>query len=162
MLKYTDYEVVFREIPNKVTLAINISNCPNHCPGCHSPELRKDIGTELTDNELFRILDENKGINCVCFMGAGRDIPRLSEILGKLKEKFPFLETGLYTGADEFDESVFNGNLNYLKIGRYDEKLGPLNKKTTNQRLYRLVDGHRCDITELFWGSPIEKEIGGE
>ena len=82
--------------------------------------------------------------------------------MGKLKEKFPFLETGLYTGADEFDESVFNGNLNYLKIGRYDEKLGPLNKKTTNQRLYRLVDGRRCDITELFWGSPIEKEIGGE
>ena len=162
MLKYTDYGVVFREIPNKVTLAINISNCPNHCPGCHSPELRKDIGIELTNDELFRILDENKGINCICFMGAGRDVHRLAEILRILKERYPFLETGLYTGADEFDESVFNGNLNYLKIGHYDEKLGPLNKKTTNQRLYWLVDGYRCDITELFWGSPIEKEIGGE
>lgn len=162
MLKYTDYEVVFREIPNKVTLAINISNCPNHCPGCHSPELRKDIGTELTDNELFRILDENKGINCICFMGAGRDVPRLAELLKLLKKKHPFLETGLYTGADEFDESVFEGNLNYLKIGSYIEKLGPLDKETTNQRLYRLVDGKRSDITSLFWRNPIEKEIGGE
>lgn len=151
MLKYTQYEIVFREIPNKVTLAINISNCPNHCPGCHSPYLREDIGTELTDDELFRILDENKGINCICFMGAGRDVPRLAEILKLLKEKHPYLETGLYTGDDEFDESVFDGNLNYLKIGHYDEKYGPLDKETTNQRLYRLVDGERCDITELFW-----------
>lgn len=157
MLKYTDYEIVFREIPNKVTLAVNISNCPNHCIGCHSPELRKNIGTELTNDELFRILKENSGINCICFMGEGRDIQRLTEILKLLKEIYPFLETGLYTGSDEFDETVFQGNLDYLKIGHYDEKFGPIDKPTTNQRLYRLVDGGRCDITSLFWKGLIEK-----
>ena len=151
MLKYTEYEVGFREIPNKVTLLINISNCPNHCVGCHSPELRTNIGTELTNDEFLRILKENDGVNCVCFMGEGRDLPRLIEIIKLSKETQPFLETALYTGSDEFDETVFEGKLNYLKIGHYDDKYGPLDKPTTNQRLYRLVDGRRDDITELFW-----------
>ena len=151
MLKYTEYEVGFREIPNKVTLLINISNCPNHCVGCHSPELRTNIGTELTNDEFLRILKENDGVNCVCFMGEGRDLPRLIEIIKLSKETQPFLETALYTGSDEFDETVFEGKLNYLKIGHYDGKYGPLDKPTTNQRLYRLVDGRRDNITELFW-----------
>jgi anaerobic ribonucleoside-triphosphate reductase activating protein len=151
MLKYTEYEIGFREIPNKVTLLINISNCPNHCVGCHSPELRTNIGTELTNDEFLRILKENDGVNCICFMGEGRDLPRLIEIIKLSKETQPFLETALYTGSDEFDETVFEGKLNYLKIGHYDDKYGPLDKPTTNQRLYRLVDGRRDDITELFW-----------
>ena len=151
MLKYTEYEVGFREIPNKVTLLINISNCPNHCVGCHSPELRTNIGTELTNDEFLRILKENDGVNCVCFMGEGRDLSRLIEIIKLSKETQPFLETALYTGSDEFDETIFDGKLNYLKIGHYDDKYGPLDKPTTNQRLYRLVDGRRDDITELFW-----------
>ena len=151
MLKYTEYEVGFREIPNKVTLLINISNCPNHCVGCHSPELRTNIGTELTNDEFLRILKENDGVNCVCFMGEGRDLPRLIEVIKLSKETQPSLETALYTGSDEFDETVFEGKLNYLKIGHYDDKYGPLDKSTTNQRLYRLVDGRRDDITELFW-----------
>ena len=153
MLKYTTYEIVFREIPNKVTLAINISNCPHHCPGCHSQYLREDIGTELTDNELFRILDENSGINCICFMGTGRDIERMSKLVSLVKDKYNIL-TALYTGSDEFDETIFNGKLDYLKIGHYNEKLGPLDKETTNQRLYQIVDGKRHDITSLFWKKP--------
>ena len=151
MLKYTDSEVVFREIPDRITLAINISSCPNHCIGCHSPELRCDIGTELTDDELIRLIEDNGGINCVCFMGEGRDTKRLSELVKMVKEKQPYLETGLYTGSDEFDESIFEGKLDYLKIGHYDDKYGPLDKETTNQRMYKLKNGVREDITSLFW-----------
>ena len=36
MLKYVNTAVVFQEIPDEVTLAINISGCPCRCPGCHS------------------------------------------------------------------------------------------------------------------------------
>jgi len=39
MLKYTTAQVVFSEIPDEITLAINLSNCPIHCPNCHSKEL---------------------------------------------------------------------------------------------------------------------------
>ena len=47
MLKYVDTKVVFQEIPDEITLAINISNCPCHCPGCHSSYLAEDIGNAL-------------------------------------------------------------------------------------------------------------------
>lgn len=150
MLKYTDSQIVFREVPDKVALAINISNCPNHCIGCHSPELRKNIGMELTDEELDRLITENDGINCVCFMGEGRDINRLSALISAVKDKY-HIDTALYTGSDEFDESVFDGKLDYLKVGHYDDKFGPLDKQTTNQRMYKLTDGEREDITHLFW-----------
>ena len=158
MLKYTGTLICFREIPDKVTLAINISNCPNHCIGCHSPYLRNDIGTELTDYELFNLVDSNDGINCICFMGEGRDIPRLVEIMALLKLEYPKIETALYTGSDEFDETIFNGTLDYLKIGHYDDKYGPLDKETTNQRLYHIVDGKRVDITSLFWRKPMYEQ----
>ena len=53
MIKYVpeDTQVVFAEIPDEVSLAINISCCPHRCPGCHSPYLQKDYGVEL-DEEL--------------------------------------------------------------------------------------------------------------
>ena len=73
MLKYTDTEIVFREIPDEITLAINISGCPIHCPDCHSKELWQDIGEELTEEKLCSLIEENKGITCVCFMGGEND-----------------------------------------------------------------------------------------
>ena len=39
----------------------------------------------------------------------------------------------------------------YIKIGPYIEKLGPLNKETTNQRLYKRTDSGWEDITKMFW-----------
>ena len=150
MIKYTDTRIVFREVPDRIALGINISNCPNHCIGCHSPWLRNDTGTELTDEELDRLLKENESVNCVCFMGEGRDLNRLSTIVSTVKDKYG-IETALYTGSDEFDESIFGGKLDYLKIGHYDDKFGPLDKQTTNQRMYKLTNGKREDITNLFW-----------
>ena len=44
IMKYVNESVVFAEIPDEVTLAINISNCPCRCPGCHSKFLWGDIG----------------------------------------------------------------------------------------------------------------------
>ena len=64
MIKYKNYMVVFEEIPDKVTLAVNITNCQNRCVGCHSPELRENIGNELTTNEIDKMIKENDGINC--------------------------------------------------------------------------------------------------
>ena len=36
MLKYVNHDIVFQEFPDEVTLAINLSCCPNGCTGCHS------------------------------------------------------------------------------------------------------------------------------
>ena len=44
MLKYVNYDIVFQEFPDEVTLAINLSLCPVCCPGCHSQFLQTDVG----------------------------------------------------------------------------------------------------------------------
>ena len=58
MLRYTDYDIVFQEIPDEVTLAINISNCPNRCKGCHSAYLMEDVGDLLTEESLSALLQK--------------------------------------------------------------------------------------------------------
>ncbi|MBP5234524.1 MAG: anaerobic ribonucleoside-triphosphate reductase activating protein, partial [Bacteroidales bacterium] len=66
MLKYVPAmtSVVMEEIPGKVTLAIDISNCRGNCIGCHSPFLKLDIGEELTEEAIDRLIDDNFGVNC--------------------------------------------------------------------------------------------------
>ena len=61
MVKYYNAMTVFEEIPNEITLAINITNCPCHCEGCHSKFLWEDTGTELTAKELDKLLAKNSG-----------------------------------------------------------------------------------------------------
>lgn len=56
MLKYVDTKVVFRELPDEITLAINLSGCPCHCEGCHSPYLAGDVGTELDYAALEKLI----------------------------------------------------------------------------------------------------------
>ena len=56
-MKYTDTQIGFQEFPDEISLLINISNCPFHCPGCHSPELWEDVGTELNYDEVEKLIN---------------------------------------------------------------------------------------------------------
>ena len=68
MLKYTDYTIVFQEVPDEVSLAINLSGCPYRCKGCHSPHLQQETGEELSERVLSRLLQSYAhAITCVCF-----------------------------------------------------------------------------------------------
>lgn len=156
MIKYKDYYIVFEEIPDKLTLAVNITNCQNRCVGCHSPELRKDIGSELTESEIDKMIKENDGVNCFLFMGEGNDRETLIRLANYVKENYN-LDVALYSGRDKV-EYDFLKVFDYIKIGPYIEKYGPLNKETTNQRLYKIthpkdsdVEFITQDITEMFW-----------
>lgn len=162
MIKYTTAEVVFEEVPDEVTLAINISNCQNCCEGCHSPELRCDIGEELTREKLAELIAENDGITCVCFMGEGNDPEALQNLISYLKDKTQ-LKVALYSGRENVDEDFYWDMLDYLKIGPYVKEWGPLNSPATNQRMYGAVNinkaihihgkwrSHWEDITSKFW-----------
>ncbi len=153
MIKYTDTQVVFQEFPDEVTLAINLSLCPNRCKGCHSEYLREDIGKELTKDEIDRLLEKNLGITCIGFMGGDNDTKTLLELIKYVKEKTN-ITVGWYSGRDEVDSSILSSNLcDYIKIGHYDEECGPLNEKTTNQKMYFLSDTGYEDITHLFWNN---------
>ncbi len=78
MLKYTDYDIVFQEIPDEVTLAVNLSGCPHRCKGgCHSPHLQQDIGEELNEEAISRLLQlYEHSITCICFMGGAMLMPK--------------------------------------------------------------------------------------
>lgn len=160
MLKYVNYEIVFAEIPDEISLAINISNCPCKCPGCHSPYLAEDIGERLRYDNLISLIHKNKGITCVAFMGGDADPLSVNVCASIIKEQFPNLKVAWYSGRQELSKDINLGNFDYIKLGPYIEELGPLNHKTTNQRMYRIVLDHYDDgtsgyeledITHKFW-----------
>ncbi len=141
MIKYCETSIVFREFPDEITLAINLSNCPHRCPGCHSPHLQQDTGEELTDERLCELLEYYKGrITCVGFMGGDGDLDRLLEIFKVVRKNFPDLKIGWYSGGERIPFST--EYLDYAKLGPYVEDLGPLDSPTTNQRLYKKVGDH--------------------
>lgn len=151
MLKYVDTKIVFQEIPDEITLAINISGCPCNCKGCHSSYLAKDIGEPLDLQHLTNLIDSNKGISCVCIMGGDANPSEVDDIAQDIKEYYPELKVGWYSGRQELSKDIELGNFDYIKLGPYIEEFGPLNSKTTNQRFYKVSDGELVDITSKFW-----------
>ncbi len=154
MLKYVDVKEVFAEIPNEITLAISISGCPIHCKGCHSQYLWADVGEELTVEALAKVVDDHFGVTCVCFMGGDNAPEEVNKLAQWVKENTD-VKTAWYSGRDEQIPDVELRNLDYLKIGRYDESCGPLTVKTTNQVLWLVEHGDSGetlkDITHQFW-----------
>lgn len=149
MLKYYNYDIVFQEIPDEVTLAVNLTNCPHRCVGCHSPHLREDIGDVLTEQALDGLLSKyGRQITCVCFMG-GDGQPKEVAHLAQHLHKDTKLKVAWYSGNDILPRyaSLFD----YVKVGGYKPELGGLRARTTNQRLYRNTNGKTVDITERFW-----------
>ena len=147
MLKYVDYDVVFQEIPDEVTLAINLSNCPNHCVGCHSPQLMRNIGKDLTEDELHGLLGVyGRDITCVCFMGGDQDPAYVAQLAQYIHTKK--LRTAWYSGRTHFPAEP--ESFDYVKLGGYVEALGGLKSPTTNQRFYRRQDGEWIDETYRF------------
>ena len=149
MIKYKDFFVVFEEIPDRVSLAVNITNCQNNCVGCHSPELRLNNGEELTEEIIDKLIKENYGIDCFLFMGEGKDHTRLMELVRYIKENYA-IKVAIYSGRDKV-ETEYYGLFDYVKVGGYKEEYGPLNKETTNQRLYEIEADGIKDITYRFW-----------
>lgn len=150
MIKYVNYEIVFAEIPNEVTLAINISNCPNSCKNCHSSYLTMDIGRELNKDVLKNICRENAGITCVCFMGGDRN-PEVINKLAKFVKDVIHLKVGWYSGMKKLTDKIDLENFDFVKLGPYKEEYGPLNNPNTNQRFYKVVDNQLDECTNLFW-----------
>lgn len=151
MLKYVDSKVVFAEIPDEVTLAINISNCPCHCEGCHSPYLAEDIGEPLDLQHLTNLIDTNKGITCVCIMGGDANPSEVDDIAQDIKYYYPELKVGWYSGAKELNNDINIDNFGYIKLGPYMKDKGALDNVNTNQRIYKVVNGELIDITSVFW-----------
>ena len=150
MLKYYNAMAVFEEIPTEITLCINITNCQCHCKGCHSPYLAEDIGTELTFNEVRKLIKKNSGISCIAFMGGDSEPKRIDALASFVTNHYQ-LKVAWYSGRQELSNHIDLCNFDYIKLGPYKEEFGPLNSRTTNQRFYKVSDGELINITSKFW-----------
>ena len=154
MLKVASFDIVFQEIPGEVTLALNLSNCPCHCKGCHSPHLWEDIGEPLDEQLLDSLIDRYKGlITCVCFMGGDQS----PEEVFRLAAHIQGLKTAWYSGRPTYPNNQSNqiipntqNPFDYVKLGPYIEEFGGLKSEKTNQRLYKRVGDVWEDITASF------------
>ena len=152
MLKYVDAKVVMSEIPDVITLAVNISNCPNNCKGCHSTYLQEDIGNNLDKIALDKLISKNLGVDCICFMGGDNNPLTIVSMAKYIKENTDLL-VGWYSGKQDINKDVLMNleYFNFIKVGPYIEELGPLNNPNTNQRMYEVKMSKEIDET----GSPI-------
>ena len=151
-LKYNGYSIVCEEVPDEVSLAINISGCPHKCEGCHSEYLQEYNGEYLA-HDLQSLLNQYDGlITCVCFMGGDSNLSELRFLCGKVKEQG--LKVCIYSGYDSlhiFIDFIMFNYIDYLKIGSYKQELGGLNNPKTNQRMYKVSCGRLIDdITYRF------------
>jgi len=148
MIKYVPSltDIVLEEIPDRITLAVEVSNCQGNCIGCHSPFLKSDIGEELTPEVVDKLIADNYGVNCFLLLGEGSDPEALRSLARHLRSAHPGLMIAVYSGRTEVEDEMFD-LFDYVKVGPYVAKFGPLNNPSTNQRLYF----HREDITSRFW-----------
>ena len=157
MLKYIPSLTDTEEIPDRVTLAVEVTNCRGNCPGCHSPFLRQDIGEELTEARIDALVADNYGINCFLFLGEGNDTDALFRLARHIKRAYPGVETAVFSGRDRVEDSFYE-IFDYVKTGPYIEARGPLNNPNTNQRLYY----PRNDITQRFWRRGLDHSDTGK
>lgn len=159
MLKYVNTEITFLEVPDEITLCINISNCPCHCIGCHSSYLAEDIGEKLILDKIYKLIENNEGITCICFMG-GDSSPKEIDMFARCIKDLYDIKVAWYSGRQELSKDINLKWFDFVKLGPYKEECGPLNSKTTNQRMYKVVtdnyeDGtsgyELVDITNKFW-----------
>lgn len=158
MLRYTEAEITFAEIPDEISLCINISNCPCHCEGCHSSYLAQDIGKELNEDELTHLIDRNKGISCVAFMGGDASPHEIHTLAMYIREHYPNLKIAWYSGREQIHiRAALNlQNYDYIKIGPYMPDRGPLNNPNTNQKFFKITNGELENITYKFWKHEIK------
>ena len=152
MLKYLNTQVTFAEVPDEITLCINITGCKNGCKNCHSSYLAQDIGERLSFRSLHElIIEKNKGISCVAFMGGDSDPSRINTLASFLRTHHYPVKIAWYSGRQELSNSIDLFNFDYIKLGPYKEEFGPLNSRTTNQRFYKVNGKELVDITDKFW-----------
>lgn len=154
MIRYKGYTVTAQEVPDELSIVVNVCGCPYHCTGCHSEYLWDNDGTDLL-TDLPLILNKYKDfVTCFCFMGGDWDQTNLLKCIKYVKDIAPNLKICLYAGVDScaklWDTLPY---LDYVKVGHYDMNLGGLSSKTTNQRMYKVIHDTLDvkDITSYFW-----------
>lgn len=170
MIKYYDAAIVLQEFPDEIALGLSITNCPGCCESCSEPWLREDTGTELTYEEIDRLLGIFPDITLIGFMGGDNDHETIKKLAKYIHSKA--IKVGFYSGQEYLDLNLVNV-IDYYKIGRWvmpkgeidswwKTNCGPLKFTFSNQLMFKRVDGKLINITNRFREKPLnnlKKEI---
>lgn len=149
MLTLANVEVTFSEIPEEITLCINIAGCPIKCPDCHSKYLWNEGTIPLYKTTVDTLIDKNDGITCVALMGGDKDVKEVYALAEHIK-KVHSLKVAWYSGG-EFRQDVPLQYFDYIKTGPYIKEFGGLDNPKTNQRFYKVSTIYQIeDVTEKF------------
>lgn len=159
-MKYVNTEVVFQELPDETTLAINISSCPCHCKGCHSSYLAEDIGEILTVSRLEKLAKDNEGITAICFMGGDNDPKLINHYANAVKNFKKRVVCDTFTLDKEVklpgNKTVSKGSqISTTKIVPMELKVGWYSGK---QELSKDIDIENFDYIKL---GPYIEDLGG-
>ena len=164
MLRYLDSYVTLAEIPDEISLCINIIDCPIHCKDCSEPWMWNTYKGKypngntpkiLNAGEIKNLVEKNDGISCVCFMGGDIDAESIN-FFAKIVKDISFNKVAWYSGRTELPKYINPSNFDYIKLGPYIKEKGPLNCSDTNQRFYNIYHNWNgvnimLDHTEIFW-----------
>ena len=156
MLKYLNYQIYPSEVPNELSLGITVLGCPQHCKGCHSSHTWdincKGLGKDLTEDELDKMIADQKEASCILFFGGDWDPSYLNKLLLHLTI-YHNKPIALYSGKDldYLQRNIALVHLSYLKYGDYQENLGGLMNSSSNQRIYKVENGHLTECLNKYF-----------
>lgn len=117
-LKYYDVATTFSEFPDEIALCVNITGCPCHCDNCSEPWLRPYVGTELTNEEIDKLISEHTECTVFGLMGGDSNYEDCVRITNYIHEKHPGLKVGIYSGRDWLDLELAKV-IDIYKCGRW-------------------------------------------
>lgn len=136
-MKFFDTDIVFKEIPDEISLCFSMFGCPHKCVNCHWNTIDKANLYDLNITIAQNIADKYKNkVSCILFLGGEWDIEFIDVV--KIFKNNGF-KVALYTGLDfDYVDVELIKILDYIKVGRYIDDLGGLESPITNQVLYKL------------------------
>ena len=86
-------------------------------------------------------------------MGGDSSPYEIKDLAMFVRVAYPKLKIAWYSGKDVIPNVIMLNlqDFDFIKLGPYKEEFGPLNSKTTNQRMYRVHNSELEDITNKFW-----------
>lgn len=140
--------ITLSELPNYISLVLQVPGCQQSCPGCHSKELRDiNSGEDFSLEEFKAILNKYRGkLSGVVFLGG----EWFSDFIYFLEEaQDNRLKTCLYTGKEELEDTKILKYLDFIKYGPWIQEKGGLDSKTTNQRFINVKTNEK--LNKLFY-----------
>lgn len=156
LIPVVDTGITLNEVPGHIAFYVDIGECNQRCPGCHSPHLWKYVPHKTSFEDLMRkILDaKEEGADAVVLMGGTTNGLAEGSLKAIIQAISCVLPVALYSGSDNIGEDMkylTKTDLTWLKTGSYKKKLGGLRDPKTNQRFFeKQPNGKIKEITEVF------------